>query len=218
MLWLPWQPLQKEELLLLCTLRLGGSAVWQQYLVFTREKLFARHCLAAFNLICLHTLVQEQLEDVMQELEDLRVKYDAVKADNSTLLLERKNESASSPADRTAADANGDAGTRRALGAADAHLPLPQGIAELQVSLALKVSLVLDPALSTGKGLTYIMAACLEGYLAVRSRCACYVQAGLEHARSERAAAEVGSHQATLHLAQQHVCFKNSMDEGVKSG
>lgn len=104
-------------------------------------------------------LAQEQLEDVMQELEDLRVKYDALKADSSTLLLERKSESAGSPADRAAADANGDAGTRRALGAADAHLSLPQGIAELQVSLALTVSLVLGPVLSAGEGLTYIMAA-----------------------------------------------------------
>ena len=133
--------------------------MWQQYLVFTSEVLFARHCLAALNLICLHMLAQEQLEDVMQELEDLRVKYDALKADSSTLLLERKSEPPSSPADRAAADANGDAGAGKALGASDVHLSLPQGIAELQVSLALDVSLVLGPVLSAGEGLTYIMTA-----------------------------------------------------------
>ena len=125
----------------------------------TRVVLFARCFLAAPGLICLNMLVQEQLEDVMQELEDLRVKYDALKADNSTLLLERKSESASSPADRAAADANGNAGTSIALGAADPHSSLPQGIAELQVCLALNVSLVLGLVLSAGKSLMYIMAA-----------------------------------------------------------
>ena len=50
----------------------------------------------------------------------------------------------------------------------------------------------------------------------MRSRCACYVQAELEHARSDRAAAEVGSHQTKLRLALQHVCFENSV-EGVKN-
>ena len=89
----------------------------------------------------------------MQELEDMRVRYDALKADNSTLLLERKSESASSPADRIAADANGNAG------AADAHSSLPQGIAELQVCPALNVSLVLGPVLLAGRSLMRIMAA-----------------------------------------------------------
>ena len=64
----------------------------------------------------------------MQELEDLRIKYDALKADNSTMLAERKSESASSPSDQ--AVANGNAGPHRAAG--DSGVPL-QGIAELEV-------------------------------------------------------------------------------------
>ena len=68
----------------------------------------------------------------MQELEDLRIKYDALKADNSTMLAERKSESASSPSDQAVADANGNAGPHRAAG--DSAVPL-QGIAELEVHL-----------------------------------------------------------------------------------
>ena len=57
----------------------------------------------------------------------------------------------------------------------------------------------------------------------MRSCCACYVQAELEHARSERAAAEVGAHHiksspcpATC-LPQGSVVkdFKSSVDKGM---
>lgn len=75
-------------------------------------------------------LLQDQFEEVMQELEDLRIKYDALKADNSTMLAERKRESASSPSDAAVVDANGNAGPHRA--AEDSAAPL-QGIAELEV-------------------------------------------------------------------------------------
>ena len=78
-------------------------------------------------------LAQEQLEEMMQELEDLRIKYDALKADNSTLLAERKSESASSPAGHAAADANGDAGPHAALEAARNAAALPLASAQLEV-------------------------------------------------------------------------------------
>ncbi len=85
-------------------------------------------------------LVQEQLEEVMQELEDLRIKYDALKADNSTLLAERKSESAGSPAGHVAADANGDAGPHAAPEAARDAAALSLGTAQLEVCLMSSVA------------------------------------------------------------------------------
>ena len=78
-------------------------------------------------------LAQEQLEEVVQELEDLRIKYDALKADNSTLLAERKGDSAGSPGAGAAAEANGDAGAHRVLGAAEHAAVYPLGMAQLEV-------------------------------------------------------------------------------------
>ena len=89
-------------------------------------------------------LVQEQLEEVMQELEDLRIKYDALKADNSTLLAERKSEAASSPAGHAAADANGDAAPHAAPEAARDAAVLRQGSAQLEVCFKFSISWTFD--------------------------------------------------------------------------
>lgn len=59
---------------------------------------------------------QEQLEELWQELEQLRAKNDALKADNATLLAERKDEAGAS-----VAHSNGDLKPRGA--AADAAVP-----------------------------------------------------------------------------------------------
>ena len=78
-------------------------------------------------------LVQEQLEEVVQELEDLRIKYDALKADKSTLLAERRSEAAGSPGDKAAADANGDTGAHSLPGAAEDPPAHPLDTAQLEV-------------------------------------------------------------------------------------
>ena len=76
-------------------------------------------------------LAQEQLEEVMQEVEELRVKCDALKADNSTLLVERASQPAGSPGAKAAVEPNGDTAGHRMPGAA-ATVPSP-GTAELEV-------------------------------------------------------------------------------------
>ena len=65
-------------------------------------------------------LAQEQLEEAVEELEDMRIKHDALKADNATLLAECKSRPAGSPGNKAAADANGDAGGHSVPGAAEA--------------------------------------------------------------------------------------------------
>lgn len=78
-------------------------------------------------------LAQEQLEEAVQELEDLRIKHDALKAENATLLAERRSKSAGSPGDRAAADANGDTGAHRVPSAAEDAAAHPLGMAQLEV-------------------------------------------------------------------------------------
>jgi hypothetical protein len=82
--------------------------------------------------------LQEQLEELWQELEQLRVKNDALKADNATLLAERADDGAA------AAHSNGDLKPRAAGDGADAPAAAAaaeleaarQRIAELEVRLA----------------------------------------------------------------------------------
>ena len=52
--------------------------------------------------------------------------------------------------------------------------------------------------------------------MATRSCCACYVQAELEHARSERAAAEVGSHHIKSSPCPATCLLQDSINKGFK--
>lgn len=70
--------------------------------------------------------LQEQLEELWQELEQLRVKNDALKADNATLLAERADDGAA------AAHSNGDLKPRAAGDGADA--PAAEAAAELEAA------------------------------------------------------------------------------------
>lgn len=52
--------------------------------------------------------------------------------------------------------------------------------------------------------------------MAMRSCCACYVQAELEHARSERAAAKVASHHINSSPCPAICLLQDSVDKGFK--
>ncbi len=94
--------------------------------------------------------MQEQLEELWQEAEQLRVKNDALKADNATLLAERAADGAA------AAHSNGDLKPRAAQDGADAPAAAAaaeleaarQHIAELEVRVEhLATLFLLSPAL-----------------------------------------------------------------------
>ena len=78
-------------------------------------------------------MLQEQLEEALQELEGLRAKTDALKADNFTMIAEQNDEPASNTTEEAPVEANGDAGTHSAHGIADTDPASLQRIAELEV-------------------------------------------------------------------------------------